>query len=288
MKTLIRFNPLEFVMGILLVLMAVIGTSCTTAYPEPVRQAVHDPNSDAVGQAAQIAAIKQGSAMIAENLSQMQDDGWAHWLKSKEIARNADDSPLMIQLPNGVMVPVYNEYESLGKWNLTNILSGAGDQLGAIDELEFTNGQCQRGMPDNAFGNLTIAGDTTVKAYANNRNGFRFWIKGTKGNVGIDPAAIKAKYEGQAAVKAAIAASLGQIVEQHWLGKQGLLKVAMDGTVSIMAQGKEIVGEFVKLTPLGAAADGLEQVAVTYKEVKSGQASSATSTTVLTEQPATE
>lgn len=245
--------------AVIVALTCVALWGCRTPLQRETGQALHDPNSDLVALQAQIAASKANQVNIAENLSQLQDDGWAYWIKEKVIARLPDDQPFMLELPNGIKAPVYNEYESLGKWNLVNTMTGVGESIGSLDSLDFTSGEWKQ-----------VCGDGTcdIKHYATGRDGFRFSLKGSKGNIEADASTIKAKYDGQVAVKTALAAGLGKIVEQHWAGRANMLKVGTDGTVTIINAGKEVVGEFLKVTPLGAAANGLEQIAVTIRESK--------------------
>jgi hypothetical protein len=237
-------------MRLMALVILILAVGCRTPYREAANQAIHDPNSDIVRLEAQIAAIKAGQSNIPEHISQLQDDGWAYWMRGKDIVRNPDDTPLLIKTPSGLALPVFAEYESLGKWNLVNTLNG-GAIPGGLEELEFYSGRWRPGE--------------TGKHYSSGRDGFQFSLKAITGNVGVDASTIEAKYGGQAAVKAALGTMLGTTLEQHWAGKAGLLKVAMDGTVSILKEGREIAGVLVKTTPLGLAATGLEQLAVTLR-----------------------
>ena len=253
----VRIGALLPVLALLWALVGCVQTPGQRA----VNPALHDPNSDYVSNQVQLELAKRGGSGVAENWSQVPTDGWMNWWKEKTIVRNPDDTIFTIEMPNGVKMPLYEQSESIAKWNLTNTLSGLENTMSGIGELEFSHGDV-----DPNTTTTDSSGQITTRCYAARRGGFFFRIKSLVGGIGADSTAIQAKYEGQAKVKAAIGASLGTVLEQHWLGKQGLLKIAMDGTATLITETGKITGQLIKLSPMGAASSGLDQVAVTIRE----------------------
>jgi len=97
------------------------------------------------------------------------------------------------------------------------------------------------------------------------RNGFYFCVEDANaGGVAHDPDMIRARGEAAAMTTKAIGEALGITLDKHWAGRSGYIKVLADGRVQVIgAIGNtltQIVGEYAKLTPLGAAGNVLEAV----------------------------
>lgn len=235
------------ILSLLLLLPVTLFTGCMSspepAYEKATQQATQNPTSDLVSQAVLIQALKSEASNVPEQLSQVQGDGLAVWLRDENVLREPDGSIYSIQLPNGTVVPSTSASEQLVKWNLNNTLSG---NMAGLEKLWLKVGAAS--LPE----------ELELARYKGGRDGFDFGIEKATGEILTDPDMITAQLEGQAAIMEAIGESLGSTLEQHWAGARGLIEVRNDGMVEIInAAGEQIVGRLISLDPVAGGSQML-------------------------------